>query len=80
MKEIKNFNFFPMRTALNFRGTGKTKETARDIYTRTLDIEFERDRSIGLGSTNGDATVRQTDTQTDRHTDRQTDRHTGIFF
>ena len=33
---------------------------------RTLDTEFERDRSIGLGSTIGDA-------QTDRHT------HTDIF-
>ena len=54
-----------MWTTLNFRGRGKTKKTARDIYKRTLDIEFERDRSIGLGSTIGDGqTDRQTQTQT----------------
>ena len=34
---------------------------------RTLYIEFERDRLIGLGSTFGDD-----------HTDRQTDKHTHI--
>ena len=48
-----------MSTNLNFRGRGKTKKTARDIYKRTLDIEFERDWSIGLGTTIGDG---QTDT------------------
>ena len=48
-----------MRTTLNFRGREKTKKTARDIYKRTLDIEFERDRSIGLGSMISDG---QTDT------------------
>ena len=42
---------------------GKLKKTARDIYRRTLEIEFERDRSIGLGSTIDTA-------QTDRHTHR----------
>ena len=41
---------------------------ARDIYMRNLYIEFERDWSIGLSSTFGDA-----------HTDRQTDRQTDIF-
>ena len=50
---------------------GKLKKTDRDIYKRTLDIEFERDRSIGLGCTFGDG---QTDRQTDRHT------HTQTFF
>ena len=41
---------FLMWTTLNFRGRGKTrKKTARDVYKRTLDIEFEVDRSIGLG-------------------------------
>ena len=30
------------------------KKTARDIYKRTQDIKFERDRSIGLGSTFGE--------------------------
>ena len=45
---------------------GKLKKRARDIYKRTLDIEFERDRSIGLGSMIGDGqTDRQTHTQTD---------------
>ena len=43
---------------------GKLKKKAREIYKRTLDIEFKRDRSIGLGSTIGD---RQTDRQTDTH-------------
>ena len=63
-----------MWTTYNFTGTEKTKKnkkkTARDIFERTPDIEFERDRSIGLGCTFGDG-----------HTDRQTDRHThGHFF
>ena len=51
-------------------GRGKTKKKARDIYMRTLYIEFERDRLIGLGSTFGDG---HTDRQTDTHT------HTDIF-
>ena len=51
--------------------------TARDIYKRIIDIEFEQDRSIGLVSTIGD---KQTDRQTDRQTDGQTDRHTHTFF
>ena len=56
------FYFFLMSTTLNFRGREKTKKnTARDIYKRTLDVEFERDRSIGLGSMFGDD---QTDTHT----------------
>ena len=51
-------------------GKGQTKKTARDIYMRTLYIEFERDRSIGLGSTFGDGhTYRQTHTHTHIHTD-----------
>ena len=57
-----------MSTTLKFRGRGKLK-AGRNICTRILDIEFERDRSIGLGST-----------FTDGHTDRQTDRHTHTFF
>ena len=36
---------------------GKLKKTAGDIYNRTLHIEFERDRSIGLGSTIGDGQI-----------------------
>ena len=50
----------------------KLKKTAGDIYTRTLDIEFERDLSIGLGSTTRDG-------QTDRPTDRQTHTHRHFF-
>ena len=65
-------NFFLMWTTLNFRVRGKTKRTARNIYMRTLYIEFERDQSIGLGSTFGDG---HTDRQTDGRTDRQTDTH-----
>ena len=42
-------------------GMGKTKKMARDIYKRTLDIEFEGDWSIGLGSMICDG---QTDTHT----------------
>ena len=45
---------------------------ARDIYKMTLYIEFERDRSIGLGSTIGDG---QTDRQTHTHTHTHTHRH-----
>ena len=67
LEKIKFFLFFLMWTTLNFRGRGKTKKTAGDIYKRTQDIEFERDRYIGLGSTTRDG-------QTDRHT------HTQTFF
>ena len=48
----------------------KTNKTARDIYKRTVDIEFERDRSIGLGSMIGDGQIgrhTKTHTHTDRH-------------
>ena len=59
-----------MSTTLNFGGREKIKKAARDIYKRALHIEFERDRSIGLGSTIGDG---QTDTHTHTHT------HTHCF-
>ena len=49
----------------------KIKKTTRDICKRNLHIEFERDRSIGLGSTIGEG-------QTDRH--RHTHTHTHTFF
>ena len=52
-------------STLNFRGREKTKKAARDICRRSLDIKFERDRSIGLGSTFGDG---------------QSDKHIEIFF
>ena len=54
-----------MWTTINFRGRGKTKKTAGDIYKRALDIEFERDWLIGLCSMIGN---------------RQTDTHTHTFF
>ena len=57
-EKTKILNFFPIWTTLKLRGREKTKKTW-DIYKRTLDIEFERDRSIGLDSTIGDG---QTDT------------------
>ena len=38
------------------------KNMKDEIYKRTLDIEFEWDRSIGLGSTIGDG---RTDRQTE---------------
>ena len=72
-EKFEILNFFLMWTTLNFRGRGKTKETTRDIYTRTLYIVFERDRSIGLGYTFGDG-------HTDRQTDRQTHTHTHTQF
>ena len=61
MRKSKFLIFFSCEPPL-ILGVGENLKTARDIYIRTLDIEFERDRSIGLGSTIGDG---QTDTQTD---------------
>ena len=63
-EKIKILNFFLMWTTLNFRVRGKIKKPTRDIYMRTLHIEFERDRSIGLGSMIGDV---QTHTHTHTH-------------
>ena len=60
-----------MLTTLNFKGTSETKKWAIDICKGTLDIEFERDWSIGLGSTTRDG---QTDRQTGRHTHTQRER------
>ena len=53
------------------------KKKTRDIYKRTLDIGFERDRSIGLGSTIGDG---QTERQTHTHTHTHTHKHTHTLF
>ena len=76
-EKFEIFNFFLMWTTLNFWVRGKTKKTARDIYMRTIYIEFERDRSIGLGSTFGDDhTDRQTHTRTHTHTHT----HIQTFF
>ena len=43
-----------MWSTLNFEGRSKTKKRARDIYKGTLDIEYERDWSVGLDVTLGD--------------------------
>ena len=43
-----------MWTTLNFRGRSKTKKWAKDICRGTLDIESERDWSVGLGAALGD--------------------------
>ena len=43
-----------MWTTLNFKGRSKTKIRARDVCKRSLYVEFERDWSVGLGSTLGD--------------------------
>ena len=73
---FEKIKFFSHVNYPYFRGRGKTKRTARDIYKRTLDIEFERDRSIGLGSTIGEG---RTDGRSDRQTDRQTHTHRHFF-
>ena len=66
---------------LNFEDRSTTKKREGNIYKGTLDIEFERYRSIGLGSTFGDGhTHRQTDRQTDRQTHTHTHTHTQTFF
>ena len=66
MRKSKFLIFFSCELPLILGVREKTKKkTARDIYKRTLDIEFERDRSIGLGPTIGDG---QTDTHTHTHT------------
>ena len=64
----ENEFFILCELPLILRVGGKLKKTARDIYMRTLYIEFERDWSIGLGSMIGDATVTQTQTHTHTHT------------
>ena len=66
MRKSKFLIFFSCELPLILGVGGKIKKTARDIYKRTLDIEFERDRSIGLGSMIGD---RHTHTFLDRGSD-----------
>ena len=53
-EKIKIFYFFSCELTLILRVGGKLKKTARDIYKRTPDIEFEQGRSIGLGAKLGD--------------------------
>ena len=63
-KKNENFNFFIVWTTLNFEGRWKTKKWAKDICKGTLDIECERDWSVGLGAKLGDG---QTHTHTQIH-------------
>ena len=53
-RKMKILIFFLIRTTLNFDGRSKTKKRARYICKGTLDIEFERDWSVGLDATLGD--------------------------
>ena len=73
-RENQNINIFLMWTTLNFSHRGKLK-TSWDIYKRTLNVEFDRDRSISLGSTIGDR-VSHTRTCTDGRTRAKTHTHT----
>ena len=77
LEKINFFLFFLCELPLILRVCQNRKKKPRHICKRTPDIGFERDRSIGLGSTIGDG---QTDRQTDRQTDTQTHRHTHTFF
>ena len=49
-------NFFLMLTTLNFNGKSKIKIKITEwrYLQGTVDIEFERDWSVGLGATLGD--------------------------
>ena len=60
-EKIESFYFFLCELPLILGVRGKIKKMARDICVKTSDIELERNRRIGLGSTFGDR-------QTDRHT------------
>ena len=83
--ENKNFNFFFSCELPFILVVGGKLKTARDIYMRTLYIKFERDRSIGLGSTFGDGlthtrTHARTHARTNAHTHAHTHTYTHIFF
>ena len=52
--ENENFIFFLRELPLILRVDRKRKKRARDICKGTLDIEFKRDWSVGLGATIGD--------------------------
>ena len=54
-EKIKIFNFFLCGLPLILSvGLDRKKKRARDICKGTLDIECERDWSVGLGATLGD--------------------------
>ena len=67
MRKSKYLIYFSCELSLILGVGGKLKKTARDIYKRALDIEFERDWSIGLGSTIGDGQQTHTHTHTYTH-------------
>ena len=52
-EKMKILNFFLWELPLILRIDRKRKKRARDICKGTLDIEFERDWSVGLGATLG---------------------------
>ena len=65
---LSSFAWFLCKLSLILRVGRKLKTRSGDICKETLDIEFEQDRSIGLGSTIGNGqTDRQTDTDTHTH-------------
>ena len=53
-EKINFLNFFLCELPLILRVHRKRKKKRRDICKGTLDIEFERDWSVGLGATLGD--------------------------
>ena len=67
-EKMKILNFVLCELPLILRVDRKPKSRARDICKRTLDITFERDRSIGLGSTFGEGQTERQDTHTHTHT------------
>ena len=52
-EKMKILVVFLIWTTLNFEGRSKTKKWAKDTCKGTVDIEFERDWSVGLGATLG---------------------------
>ena len=71
MRKSKFLIFFSYELPLILGVGGKLKKRLEIFVRGPQDIDFERDRSIGLGCMFGDG-------QTDRQTDRQT-KHTDIF-
>ena len=53
-EKMKILIFFLCELTSIFKSRSKTKERAGDICKGTLDIEYERDWSVGLGATLGE--------------------------
>ena len=53
-EKMKMLIFLLCELPLILRVDRKRKKRARDIYKGTVNIEFERDWSVGLGATLGD--------------------------